>query len=48
MTPDEQRLLLMVARAVADIDEDRAAKMKTTSNLAKEIRDLVEAIRPPA
>ena len=46
MTEDERRLLLMVARAVAEQHEEAAANLGTTSNLAGEIRKLVENIRP--
>ncbi len=34
------------ARAVADSEEDKARKHDTTSNLADEIRALVEVLRP--
>lgn len=44
MTDEQRRLLLLIARAVAEIEEDKAEQRQTTSHLAKEIRDLVEVI----
>jgi hypothetical protein len=46
MTDDERRLLLHLARWVAGHLEEKAAELNTTDNLAVEIRQLVDRIRP--
>jgi hypothetical protein len=46
MTPDEKALLLAVARCVAQHEEEAAEKLGDTSNFAKEIRRLIDAVRP--
>ena len=44
MTDEERRLLLYVARWVAEQEEAAAVEIDTTSNLAEEIRNLVQKI----
>lgn len=46
MTDDERRLLLCVARQMADTLEDLASQHGRTDNLVSEMRRLIEAIRP--
>ena len=45
MTAEERMLLLMVASVVAEADEQKAEKLNTTSNVAKEIRSLIKEVR---
>jgi len=45
MTPDERALLLSIAQWVAEQDDDLARNRGRTSNLATQVRQLVEAIR---
>lgn len=46
MTDDERRLLLCLARWVAEHLEEKAADLNTTDNLVVEIRRLVDRVRP--
>ncbi len=46
MTDDERRLLLLVSRWIAENLEERADEQGRTDNLASEMRQLIEKIRP--
>jgi hypothetical protein len=48
MTNDERMLLLQTARAVSEILDANAGKMKTptSDNLSHDIKSLIERVRP--